>query len=103
LGVERGTRKVLGVNLHPVGISGIKRFKVDDAMIERHMTRLREVKKGRENRKVKDVLSGLSAGAKKDDNLVPHIMCCVAARATLGEISDALRDVFGEYRRPEEV
>jgi methylmalonyl-CoA mutase N-terminal domain/subunit len=103
MGVERGTRKVLGVNIHPVGISDIKRFKADDAMIDSHMDRLREVKRNRDEQMAEDALKALTSASKKDDNLIPHMMRCVSAQATLGEISDALRDVFGEYVRPEEV
>jgi methylmalonyl-CoA mutase N-terminal domain/subunit len=101
--VERGARKILGVNMHPEKVSGIKRFRADDAMIERHLTRLREVKRKRDAGKAADALSALSSAARGNENLMPLIMRCVDARATIGEISDVLREVFGEYVRPEEV
>ena len=43
-------------------------------------------------------LEALSAAADGDDNLLPHILACVEAEATLGEICDRLRAAWGEYR-----
>ena len=46
----------------------------------------------------KQALEAVRAAAKGQDNLMPPILAAVKAQATLGEVSDALRDVFGEYR-----
>jgi methylmalonyl-CoA mutase, N-terminal domain len=43
-------------------------------------------------------LSALEKAARSSDNLMPHILACGEAYATVGEISDRLRAVFGEYR-----
>jgi len=66
--------------------------------VERHQKeRLRRVKRERDNRRVGEVLAILKKSAKGKSNLVPLILEAVRAYATLGEISDALREVFGEY------
>jgi methylmalonyl-CoA mutase N-terminal domain/subunit len=60
---------------------------------------LREVKKGRDNRKVAQGLKDLKGAAEKEEtNLMPHFIDCVKAYATVQEICDVLREVFGEYR-----
>lgn len=63
------------------------------------MARLKEIKKGRDNNKVASLLKELKKGAtQKEVNLMPHFIECVKAHATLQEICDTLREVFGEYQ-----
>ena len=47
---------------------------------------------------VENRLRSLEQAARASDNLMPHILACAEAYATVGEISDGLRAVFGEYR-----
>jgi len=56
------------------------------------------MKKERDNRKVKEVLDKLHDETDKDRNLMPTIIKALKAYATLGEITEVLRTVFGEYR-----
>jgi len=60
--------------------------------------RLARVKKERNNAKVKETLAVLKKAAQGTDNVVPPILDAVKVYASLGEISDTLREVFGEYR-----
>jgi len=60
--------------------------------------KLRKVKESRDNSKVAEKLKVLKEVAKTDQNIMPAIIDAVKALATLGEISDALREVFGEYK-----
>jgi methylmalonyl-CoA mutase N-terminal domain/subunit len=60
--------------------------------------KLARVKKERDNTKVKEALAVLKKAAQATDNVVPPILEAVKVYATLGEISDTLREVFGEYR-----
>jgi methylmalonyl-CoA mutase N-terminal domain/subunit len=60
--------------------------------------KLARVKKERNNAKVKETLAVLKKAAQGTDNVVPPILEAVKVYATLGEISDTLREVFGEYR-----
>jgi methylmalonyl-CoA mutase N-terminal domain/subunit len=60
--------------------------------------KLARVKKERSNAKVKETLAVLKKAAQGTDNVVPPILEAVKVYASLGEISDTLREVFGEYR-----
>ena len=62
--------------------------------------RLAEVIANRDNRAVIRCLADLSAAARRTDNLMPFILDAVKAYATLQEIMDVFREVFGEYREP---
>jgi methylmalonyl-CoA mutase N-terminal domain/subunit len=70
-----------------------------DASVERgQVAFLKEVKARRDGAEVRDRLAALEKAAAGTDNLIPHLLACARAYATLGEISDALKRVFGEYR-----
>ena len=56
-----------------------------------------QFKEGRDHKKVSNALSKLEEKAKSDENLIPYIVSCAKNKCTLGEISDTLRKVFGEY------
>jgi methylmalonyl-CoA mutase N-terminal domain/subunit len=73
-------------------------MKVDPALEERQVARLHKFRAARDAGAAKQALADLRSAAKGKDNLMVPILAAVKARATLGEISDALRDVFGEYR-----
>ncbi len=60
--------------------------------------KLKKLKARRDNVKVKEILSKIEDAARSDKNLMPLIIEAVKSYATLGEISDSLRKVFGEYR-----
>jgi methylmalonyl-CoA mutase N-terminal domain/subunit len=61
---------------------------------------LRTVKKERNSRKVKVALKSLRKAAKSGENLMPRILDCVRAYATLGEMCNTLKEEFGEYKEP---
>jgi len=70
-----------------------------DASVERdQIAFLREVKARRDAGEVRARLEALERAAAGTDNLMPYLLACARAYATLGEISDALKRVFGEYR-----
>ncbi len=96
--VEERERVVVGVNAFRSDDVPLTVMKVDPAIEERQVERLRELRARRSGPAVAQALGALSAAAKRTDNLVPPILAAVKSRATLGEISDALRDVFGEHR-----
>jgi len=60
--------------------------------------RMKRLRKERDNRKVQQALSTLQHMAEGDENLVPFVTEAVKAYATIGEICDVFRHVFGEYR-----
>jgi len=97
--VESGDRVVVGVNKFAIEEkepSGL--LKVDPALRDIQVNKLKEIKKGRDNRKVIEVLKALGQAASDNSiNLMPLIMDAVRLYATLGEISNVLRKEFGEY------
>jgi methylmalonyl-CoA mutase, N-terminal domain len=72
-------------------------LKIDDQMVARQLQRLKDVKKQRNSGHVSEALLKLENAAKSSENLMPLIIHCVESYVTLGEISDCLRGVFGEY------
>jgi len=62
------------------------------------VARLRELRASRDSALVEARLGELEATARGTGNLMPRIMACCEAYGTVGEISDRLRKVFGEYR-----
>jgi methylmalonyl-CoA mutase N-terminal domain/subunit len=73
-------------------------MRVDPQLEAQQVERLRVLRAERNNTAAKQAVDAVRSAARGTDNLVPHIVTAVKAEATLGEISDALRDVFGEYR-----
>jgi methylmalonyl-CoA mutase N-terminal domain/subunit len=73
-------------------------LKVDPKVREQQIFKLKKLKAQRDNQKVKARLTDLRKDIKLDRNLMPSIIKCVEAFATLGEISQVLREEFGEYR-----
>ena len=71
-------------------------LRVDPALGERQIAKLLELRQRRDNENVQQVLAALQRGAEGTENLLPLIIDAVEAYATLGEISDAMRRVFGE-------
>lgn len=65
---------------------------------ESQIAKLTEVKNNRNNEQVASLLTRLETAAQGDDNLMPFIYDCVKEYATLGEICNVLRKVFGEYK-----
>jgi methylmalonyl-CoA mutase N-terminal domain/subunit len=65
-----------------------------------HLARLKDVKKSRNAVQVEGNLRDLRMAAENEANLMPYILSCVKSYATLGEITDTLKEVFGEYEEP---
>ncbi len=99
--VESKKRIVVGVNEFTLEEpQHIESLRVDPAIREVQLQRLVALKERRDNPRVEGLLSRLRRAAAADENLMPYIIDCVEGLCTLGEISDALRQVFGTYRDP---
>jgi len=97
--VESGEQVIVGVNEYVVAEEHRPRLlKVDPAVGERQRARLAALRARRDGEAVGQCLAALEAAARGTENLMPHFLRCVEAYATLGEICDVLRRVFGEYR-----
>ncbi len=96
--IESGDRVSVGVNKFMEQEQSIKDvFRVDDTIRQVQMEKINRLKSGRDNEEVARLLANLSEDAKGTKNLMPGIVAAVEAYATLGEIADSLRNVFGEY------
>jgi len=96
--VEEKERLVVGVNIHEKeDLSEQHIQSIDSKKVDIHIKRLKDLKKKRNNLEVQSSLDTLKRAAKTDENVMPQIINCVRSKCTLGEISDALRKVYGEY------
>ena len=98
--IETKKRIIVGLNQFQIEeepLRDILRIKPEVEQYQKE--KLARVKKERNNAKVKETLAVLKKAAQGTDNVVPPILEAVKAYATLGEISDTLREVFGEYRK----
>jgi methylmalonyl-CoA mutase N-terminal domain/subunit len=98
--VDAKEKIIVGVNAFEMEHEPIQLLEIDVAAARQHLARLRSVKKSRERAAVKRTLSELKKAARDDLNLMPYLLKCVKTYATLGEIMDALKDVYGEYEEP---
>jgi len=97
--VERGDAVVVGVNkFQQDEQEPPTMFRLDPALEAQQIARLRELRASRDGHAVETRLCALEAAARSSDNLMPHILACAEAYGTVGEISDRLRAVFGEYK-----
>ena len=100
LAVESRDEVIVGVNAYTQEEDEEATFlAVDPAAEARQVERVRKVREERDASAATAALDRLQQAAEGEDNLVPRILDCVRQRATLGEISDRLRAVWGEYER----
>jgi len=98
-GIESGERVVVGVNrFQKEEDRAVPTFRLDPALERSQVERLREVRAGRSQSAVAESLKGLGRAARGTENLMPPILDAAGVNATVGEISDCLRGVFGEHR-----
>lgn len=97
--LEAGNNIVVGVNKFQVKEETQKELlKIKMNVQEEQIKFLNKVKAERNNDDVKSKLNDLKAAAQGDDNLMPHILTAVRSYASVGEICNTLRVVFGEYK-----
>ena len=95
--VDRKEKIIVGVNAYATEEKPIEILQIDESVARRQEDRLRELREGRSNDEVGRRLDALRAGAAGRENLMPYLYEAAKAYATLGEICDALRAVFGVY------
>ena len=92
-------RTIVGVNEYATGEEvPIPILRIDPKVEMEQVARLQRLRRERNNRKVEEVLGRLHYAAEKDENLMPIIIEAVKSYATLGEICDVLRKVYGEHK-----
>ena len=97
--VERKERVIVGVNefVQDDDEHGVETLYIDEATGDAQMARLETIRKTRDESRVTQALDRMRMLASGKDNLMPAILDAVRASATVGEMCDALRDVWGEY------
>jgi methylmalonyl-CoA mutase, N-terminal domain len=96
--VERREKIIVGVNdFVQTDEPPIEILYIDEAAADTQLAKLERLKKSRSGEQVERTLDALRRAARSTDNLMPPILDAVRAYATIGEMCDALRDVWGEY------
>lgn len=103
--IESGEQVVVAVNKFAEAGDGvtIPLQRIDDAVEHDQTTRLQAFRSGRDAGLVQSRLQAVREAAAGRENLMPRFIDAVDAGATLGEVCNVLRDVFGVYRAPEVV
>jgi methylmalonyl-CoA mutase N-terminal domain/subunit len=96
--VESGERTIVGVNRFQSEDQPIELLQIDESSANHQREKLTSLRARRDNDRVRTALDALKRAAEGVENTMPHILDAVRAYATLGEICDALRDVFGTYQ-----
>jgi methylmalonyl-CoA mutase N-terminal domain/subunit len=96
--IDENKRVIVGVNKYQDTQNVEPKLnRIDQEIENRQVARLKELKSTRDKSRVDQALSQLQKAAEKDENLMPCIINAVKSYSTLGEISGALRTVFGRY------
>jgi methylmalonyl-CoA mutase N-terminal domain/subunit len=97
--VDRGEAVVVGMNRFELEVERpIPIQRIDEALEPKQVERLRALRARRDVAGWQAALRGVEDAARSGANLMPRILAAVEAFATVGEISDAMRQVFGEYK-----
>jgi methylmalonyl-CoA mutase N-terminal domain/subunit len=95
--VEERDKIIVGVNEFVAEEEGVGTLYIDETAAERQLVRLNRLRQTRDNARVRAALESLKAAARGSANTMPPLIDAVRAYATLGEMCDALREVWGEY------
>lgn len=99
--IDKVEKVVVGVNKYVGGEeSSVEVLKIDEKIETEQVSRLKDVKRTRDNRKVAQSLADLRIACGNGQNVMPYVIEAVKAYATEQEICDVYRDVFGQYRDP---
>jgi len=101
--VEAKEKLVVGVNAFQSEDQPIELLQIDQAAEEHQVKKLAALRARRDNGRVRKALDALRWAAEGTENTMPFILDAVRAYATLGEICDALREVFGSYQETAHV
>ncbi|MCL2128559.1 MAG: methylmalonyl-CoA mutase family protein, partial [Treponema sp.] len=98
--IESGEKVIVGLNKYQVKEEAPKGLlRVDPAVEEMQKESVSRLREKRDNALVKETLDKLGTACRSTDNVMPFILDAVRAYATLGEICNVMRDVFGEYKQ----
>jgi methylmalonyl-CoA mutase, N-terminal domain len=100
--VENASEWVVGVNIHaePEAPLPFEPFVLDPGLSERQIKRTQGIRRSRSQAEVGSALKEIEQAARGTENTMPAVVRAIRAHATVGEICDVMRGVFGEYRGP---
>ncbi len=98
--VDNKEKIIVGVNDYIMDHEQISLLNIDEEVAKNQIERLKDLRNSRNSTQVKELLGTLKKAAVDELNLMPFILDCVKVYATLGEIMDTLKDVYGEYQEP---
>ena len=100
--VEAKQEFIVGVNVHidPEEALPFEAFELDPGLGERQIKRTQAIRRLRAQAETTRALKDVKQAAEANDNVMPAVVRAIKAQATVGEICDVLREVFGEYRAP---
>ncbi|MCG2740631.1 MAG: methylmalonyl-CoA mutase family protein [Syntrophaceae bacterium] len=103
--ISSGEKVLVGVNKFKVKEEerDLEVYKTDPETINRQLQRLKAVKESRDRQKVENALQELESAAGRGDNLIPYLFEPLTAKATVGEIIDTLKKVYGTFKEPTTV
>ncbi|HUA62335.1 MAG TPA: methylmalonyl-CoA mutase family protein [Verrucomicrobiae bacterium] len=96
--VEAGDRVIVGVNRYQSDDQPIELLQIDESAAQHQEQKLASLRARRDNGRAQQSLDALRRAAEGTENTMPYILDAVRAYASLGEIMDALRSVFGTYQ-----
>ncbi|MDH3797438.1 MAG: methylmalonyl-CoA mutase family protein [Desulfobacterales bacterium] len=102
-GLQKGEYVKVGVNKYTEGAEAqtdVELHEYNDQWVENQKAGLKELRRSRDNREVTRLLKELEKGARDGTNVMPLLVDCCRAYATVGEMSGVFRDVFGEWQEP---
>ncbi len=101
-GLEKGEYVKVGVNKYRMKEESqeVELHEYDEESANKKINELKELKKNRDNAAVKNTLKELEQAVKKGKNVMPYLVECCKAYATVGEMADVFRNVFGEFTEP---
>jgi methylmalonyl-CoA mutase N-terminal domain/subunit len=101
--IQSGELVKVGVNKYQISEEeerNIEFHEYDSTLVKKQIKMLNQVKDTRDSKKVSSTLEKLHKMAQTDENLMPFIIDCVRAYATIGEITSVLEEVFGKFKEP---
>ncbi len=101
--VESGEKVIVGVNAYQAADEPIELLQIDQSAQDQQTRKLAALRARRDAGRVRRALDELQRAAEGTENTMPHILEAVRAYATLGEICDALRAVFGTYQETSHI
>jgi len=102
-GIQKGVYIKVGVNKYALGSEAqtdVELHEYDEQGVDKQIAGLNELRRARDNREVKRLLKELDKAARDGRNVMPLLVDCCRAYATVGEMSGVFRDVFGEWHEP---